>query len=245
MAIPALSLVVPCFNEAAVIRETATRLAHEFERAGVDLELILVDNGSSDATGEIIRALADEGCPVVPRTVEVNRGYGHGILNGLEAARGELVGFTCADGQVDASDVVLVYQIAIGGNVPRLAKVRRRFRMDGAVRKVVSILYNLGTNLLFGGLGTLDINGNPKIWPRELSSKMNLRSRDWFLDAEVILRAKELGVEIYELNVLARRRPGGSSSVGAATCLEFVRNLLVYRLGGKIGRPGSRNSVPS
>ena len=163
MATPDLSLVIPCFNEAAVIRDTATRLADEFRQAGVDLELILVDNGSSDTTGEIIRELAHEGWPVVLRTVEVNQGYGHGILTGLDEVRGNFVGFTCADGQVDSRDVLLVYQIAAGAYRLRLAKVRRRFRLDGLARKLVSTVYNLGTNLLFGGLSTLDINGNPKI----------------------------------------------------------------------------------
>ena len=234
MAIPDLSLVIPCFNESAVVRNTAARIAEDFRRAGVDLELILVDNGSQDDTGEIIRTMVDEGWPVVPRTVEVNQGYGYGVLNGLDAARGKFVGFTCADGQVDSRDVLLVYQIAIGGLTPRLAKVRRRFRLDGHTRRLVSTVYNLVSNLLFGGLGTLDINGNPKILPRDLLQRMALSSADWFLDAEIMLKAKELGVEVYELNILARMRPGGRSNVGFATCWEFVRNLLAYRVRGKI-----------
>lgn len=69
---PDLSLVIPCYNEADVIRNTATRLVRVFRDRDVKLELILVDNGSKDATGEIIDQLVADGLPVVKVTVPVN-----------------------------------------------------------------------------------------------------------------------------------------------------------------------------
>ncbi len=61
---------------------------------------------------------------------------------------------------------------------------------------------------------------------------MGLQSRDWFLDAEVMIKAKRLGLVVYEFNVMAQMREGGTSHVRSSTCWEFVVNLLKYRFGG-------------
>ena len=229
--IPALSLVLPCYNEEDVIGNTAVHLIKVFRAMDVDLELVLVDNGSVDDTGKIIDKLIADGYPVVKEAVTVNQGYGNGVLRGIKASRGKIVGFVCADGQVEAEDVAKTYRIAAQMKEDRLVKVRRRFRMDGLVRKCVSNFYNLLTNVRFGGLGSIDINGNPKKIPREYIERMNLQSKDWFLDAEIMIKAKKLGLEVYEFNVLSQMREGGSSNVNAGTCWEFIINLLKYRFG--------------
>ena len=162
-----ISLVIPCYNEAKSVRGTATRIVEAFRSQDIRLELVLVDNGSTDDTGRIIDKLMAEGLPVVKVTVELNRGYGHGILSGLNRCTGEYAGFLCADSQVDAADVARVAEIALNSQTPKLVKVRRRFRMDGLKRKLISILYNALANLVFGGLHSVDINGNPKILPLE------------------------------------------------------------------------------
>ena len=227
--IPDLSLVVPCYNEADVIRNTATRLIKVFQEREVTLELILVDNGSKDATPEIIDQMVAKGLPIVKVTVPVNQGYGNGVLQGLRVCHGRFVGFTCADGQVEAHDVGKVYDIASNARSPLLVKVRRRFRMDGMVRKIVSIIYNLMTVVLFGDLGSIDINGNPKILPREYMERMSLKSKDWFLDAEVMIKAKRLKLNVFEMNVIAQMREGGKSNVRGSTIKEFLINLFQYR----------------
>ena len=226
-----LSLAVPCYNEEDSLRNTATRLVQAFRERHLGLELVLVDNGSSDRTGQIIDELIREGLPVLKETVTVNQGYGYGVLRGLARCRAPFVGFICADGQVDAVDVAKLFEIAAQSKTPKLVKVRRRFRMDGLVRKIVSIGYNGFANVLFGGLGTIDINGNPKIFPRAFYERMNLGSRDWFLDAEVMIKAKRLGLPVFEVNVLGQMRDGGTSNVRPSTVWEFMVNLARARFG--------------
>jgi hypothetical protein len=94
-----------------------------------------------------------------------------------------------ADGQVDAEDVVRLLEAATasGGNV--LAKVRRRFRMDGLRRKIVSVVYKLMVQLLWPGIGSIDVNGNPKIPPRDLMVGLRLQSKGWLLDPEILIKA--------------------------------------------------------
>lgn len=231
-AVPDISLSVPAYNEEEVIRSTATRLVDAFRAREIAVELVLVDNGSSDGTGALIDEMIGEGLPIRKVRIDDNIGYGYGVLRGLEACTGRYVGFICADGQVEPADVVRVYEMCAASKEPRLTKVRRRFRMDGWNRKLVSVAYNVLTAGLFGGLGSIDINGNPKVFPREFLAPMDLRSTDWFLDAEVMIKAKRLKLEVLEFNVLAQARGGGTSNVRASTCWEFLGNLARYRLGG-------------
>ncbi len=140
----------------------------------------------------------------------------------------------CGDGQVERHDVGRLFETTRRIKPPALLKVRRRFRMDGLKRKLVSVVYNLVANALFGGLGSIDVNGNPKLFPRELLGRLDLRSKDWFLDAEILIKAKRLRVRVFEMNVFGHMREGGASSVRFGTCLEFVKNLLRARFGDRV-----------
>jgi len=231
---PALTLVIPCYNEAESIPYTLPSLCAAFERAGLALEIVAVDNGSTDRTPELLAGLAAEGLAVRTVRVEVNQGYGFGLLSGIPHARAPWVGFIPADGQVDAEDVVRLFEALVPCGPMTLGKVRRRFRMDGPTRKAVSILYNGLVWCLWPRLGSIDVNGTPKILHRDVLARMQLESRRWFLDPEILIKARHLGVRVLELNAFARMRGRGLSHVRAATCWEFFRELLRYRFTGHL-----------
>jgi len=136
-----------------------------------------------------------------------------------------------ADGQTDADDVLKLFEVAASSSSPHVYKVRRRFRMDGWARNLVSFTYNSVTTVLFGDLGSMDLNANPKILPRAYMERMGLLSEDWFLDAELMIKARDLGLKVYELNVLDQMRSDGRSAVRASTLWEFAVNLLRHRFG--------------
>lgn len=230
---PDFSLVIPCYNEENAIANTAIRIAEEFRIHKVDLELILVDNGSKDHTGEAIDALITDGWPVRKVRVDVNQGYGYGVLCGINAAQGRWVGFSCADEQVEAHDVYKLYNLASKSSTPKLFKVRRRFRLEGVIRRIVSSSYNLLTSAMFGNLGSMDLNANPKLMPREYAQAMRLASKDWFLDAEVMIKARMLNLPVFEMNVFSLMRSEGASNVKPATCWEFLANLCSHRFGSR------------
>jgi len=226
---PDISLVMPCYNEEAIIGITIPRLIDSFERAGYRLELVAVDNGSSDHTGEIISDLAAQNSSIVHHRVEKNEGYGNGILEGFPLCTAPWVGSIPADAQVDAEDVVRLYELAQAARRPVLAKVRRRFRMDGLRRKLVSTAYNLFVRLLWPRLRSIDVNGTPKLLPREALIAMRLTSKGWLLDPEIMIKAHYMGLAVLEVNVFARVRGGGVSHVRPSTCWEFFRALLRLR----------------
>ncbi|HSE51644.1 MAG TPA: glycosyltransferase family 2 protein [Gemmatimonadales bacterium] len=233
VATPDLTFIMPCYNEEEVIGYTIPRFIAAFRKAGHSLELIAVDNGSHDRTGAILREMMAEYREIVPCRVELNQGYGNGVLAAIPLARGAWVGIIPCDGQVDAEDVVLLYEAARATNGRVVAKVRRRFRMDGLKRKLISTAYQLFVRLLWPRLGTIDVNGSPKILPRDVLTQMRLESKGWLLDPELMVKAQYANLRVLELNVFARMRGAGVSHVRASTCWEFLSVLLGARLTGR------------
>lgn len=231
---PDLSLVMPCYNEEECVGVTIRRLVAAFDESGYRLELVAVDNGSRDHTGELIRQLAGDHAGVRYHRVEVNQGYGHGLMSGIPLCAAPWIGFISADGQVDPADVVHLYEAAAASHGNVVAKVRRRFRMDGFQRKLVSIAYNLLVRMMWPRLDSLDVNGTPKILPRNALLAMKLQSKGWFLDPEIMIKAHYMGLRVLEFNAFARMRSRGVSHVRAETCWEFLRNLLVYRFSRRV-----------
>ena len=227
---PRLSLIMPCYNEDQTVTNTVPRLLEAFQAADIGLQLVAVDNGSVDRTREKLRELAGQHPEMEILPLDTNEGYGNGILQGLPLCTGEWLGYVHADGQVDPEDVVRLFQAADATDGRVVAKVRRRFRMDGWKRKIVSGGYNLFIRILWPKLPSLDVNGTPKLLKREHALALHLQSKDWFLDPELMIKAHRLGLRVFEVNVFARMRSNGLSHVRAGTCWEFFWNLLRARL---------------
>jgi glycosyltransferase involved in cell wall biosynthesis len=233
-AAPDISFIMPCYNEQDAIPYTIPQLVKAFEQAGHRLELVACDNGSADRTGEIIKQFAVRGLPVVYHRVERNEGYGNGILKAMPVCSAPWIGIIAADGQVDAEDAARLFETVRHSDGRVLGKVRRRFRLDGLVRKIVSILYNGLVFVLWPRLGSIDVNGNPKIVHRDVLAMMDLQSKDWFFDPELMIKAHYLGIRVIEMSVFARMRSNGLSHVRPSACIEFFVNLLRYRFGGAL-----------
>jgi len=231
-ATPEVSLIMPCYNEQDNVGYTIPRLIEAFRQAGHTVQLVAVNNGSLDDTVGVLRELADKYPEMTIGHVERNIGFGNGILTGIPFCTAPWVGTVAADGQVDAEDVVRLFEATSSTRGDVLGKVRRRFRMDGFLRKVVSVSYNSFVHVLWPTVGSWDVNGQPRMIARQLLLDMQLESVNWFIDPEMIVKAHHMGVRILEVNVFARMRGNGLSHVRAVTCWEFFRCLLAFRLRG-------------
>jgi glycosyltransferase involved in cell wall biosynthesis len=230
MTNPRLSVVIPCYNEESELPISMPPLLEALSRLGISHEVILVNNGSSDRTGELIDALAGL-YPVRRVEVPVNQGYGFGITQGMRAARGSLVCQMWADAQVSPDDVVQTIEIALATQPGTIVKVRRSVREDGFVRKLISLSWNGLFQAAFAG-GGLDVNGCPKIYHREDLACLALEKKDSFLDAEAMVKAGLLGLRVIEVPVRFFPRARGSSKIKLMRySASFVRNVFEYRFG--------------
>ena len=224
------SLVMPFYNEEESIHRTITDLDAVFSAQGIDYEIVAVDNGSTDSTPESLEQMMAENTRIRRVSVFPNRGYGWGILHGLNQSRGKVVGYMGGDGQVDPVDVLSTYQFFQSGRVD-MAKVRRIKRGDGLTRAGISVIFNLLFSVATGFLES-DTNASPKMFLRERLTQLQLKSKDWFLDAELMMKARAQRWRVVELDVHFLPRDQGSSYVRPGTLIEFFQNLVKagYRL---------------
>lgn len=224
MSAPALTLVVPFYNEEACAERAAAGLAAALGAAEPDYELLLVENGSSDGTRAILRRAAAAEPRIRLEELDANIGYGGAVLRGLSLARGRYVGFTCGDGEIAPEDTAWVCSLARAPGVD-LCKAKRLGRRDGAWRKLLSVGYHFLVGLLFN-IHVTDVNGYPVVMRREVWEAMRLRRTDWVFNVEMLLRLRQGGFRMVEADVEHRARLGGRSHVGPLTPLVFLGQLL-------------------
>jgi dolichol-phosphate mannosyltransferase len=168
-----LSVVLPAFNEAAAIRPVVLEAVRRLSEVVKEFELLVVDDGSTDGTGEIVDALAAECGRVRPIAHPTNRGYADALRTGFAAARFDLVAFTDADGQFDLADLRRLIPTAyrIG-----LAVGYREDRKDSWLRKRYSRGYNLLARTLCGTRAR-DCDCALKVFRRDVLHALWPRSR--------------------------------------------------------------------
>ena len=235
-----VNIVLPFYNEEANAERVVTELLAAMRGDDREIGLICVQNGSRDRTGEILTRLARSNPSINVVSVETNQGYGFGIRQGLQAARGEVVGYLDGDGQVKPADVLRVLDRM---KTQRAAKAIRVVRGDGLWRRLVSACYNALFKFLFC-VRARDVNAKPKFLRKEDLAKLTLVSNDWFIDAEVMIKSSALGIEWVEEAVEFRKRASGTSNVRIGLIVEFLKNLLRWRY-GRIYRTWKRTVLQS
>lgn len=229
---PELSVVVLCYHSAVEAPPFVGALRQALDGAGLDWEMVLVANdfaGSHDSTARVVGKLA-AGDPRLRPVTRVKQGMmGWDMRSGLEEARGRCLAVIDGDGQMPAEDVVRVYRELVAGGYDLVKTVRVR-RYDGAYRRLVSRVYNLLFRLLFPGLGCRDVNSKPKVFTREVYERLALASDGWFVDAEIMIQARRLGLAVAELPTVFRSLEHRASFVRPAAILEFLRSLVLHRL---------------
>lgn len=232
--IPALSVVVLCYREGERARDFATALKNALGTAHINYELVLVGNywkGKNDATPHVVQELAQQNPQITFAALAKQKGQGMGwdARMGMDTARGEALALVDGDGQIPAEDVVTAYQKLRAENLD-LCKAVRVARGDGIVRKFISTVYNACVHILFPGVDVRDMNGKPKVLARKAYEQMRLESNGWFLDGEIMIRAHELGLRCGSIPIVFRRNEHRSSHVRPRMILDFVGDILLYRL---------------
>lgn len=187
--------------------------------------------GSDDETPEVVTKLA-ESADNIRTVIRPKQGMmGWDMRMGLDAARGTYIGVIDGDGQFPPESIIACLLKCELEDLD-LTKTYRVIRDDGLYRRLISTVYNALFSVLFG-FKVRDINSKPKIIRRDKYELLNLKSDDWFADAEIIIRARELGLKIGETPVHFSVNDNRGSFVKPKAILEFSSNLLRYRFSHK------------
>jgi glycosyltransferase involved in cell wall biosynthesis len=231
-----LSLVLPAYNEA----ERMPLALDAYLAALPDgAELLVVDDGSTDATSRIAAAAAEGDPRVRVLRHERNSGKGYAVRTGMLAARGELLVFTDADGSYGPSEVTRVAEAL--EKAPVVIGARRAELAAGPlVRRQASRWFNRAQRRVLG-LPFEDTQCGLKGFSREAAAEVFGRARvDGFaFDAEALFLAGRLGLEVVEVPVVAQERDGSKVrlAVDAVRMLNDMRRIRRAAAAGVYDHP--------
>ena len=222
-----LSVIVPCYNE----EENIPLILEKFKGAirSEEMEVILVDNGSTDGTAALLERLL----PDYPfaRTVKVpiNQGYGYGILRGLNEAKGDFLGWTHADMQTDPADVIKVYKILGKKSWDKNVYVKGNRKGRGLFDQ----FFTTGMGIfetLYLGQRLYDVNAQPNVFSREFFESWENPPYDFALDLYALYMAKKKGMDVIRFKVQFPPRIHGSShwNTGLMAKWKFIKRTVGF-----------------
>ena len=220
---PRVSVVIPCLDEAETIAECVTSARTVLDESGLDGEVIVVDNGSTDGSGQLARAA---GAIVVD---EPRRGYGSAYLAGLAAAQGDYVVMLDADLTYDFREIPRFVQSLDEG-----AQLVVGNRMSSIAPGAMPLLSRLGNPLLSGFLNVLhrtnirDVHCGMRALRRDVLPALNLRTVGMEFASEMVIRATRERLDVRELPIELHPRVGTSKLSPFRDGWRHLRVILVY-----------------
>ncbi|RMF83209.1 MAG: glycosyltransferase family 2 protein [Planctomycetota bacterium] len=233
-----LTIFFPCHNEEENV-ERVTRKAVEVGRTVADdLEVIIVDDGSKDRTGEIADRLAAEIPEVRAVHNNPNRGYGGALQSGFRAATKNWIFYTDGDGQFDIGELPDVLPMLEEYDVVSCYRLDRK---DSALRKLNAALWSGLVNFLFS-IRLRDIDGAFKIYPKPFIDAIELHSEGALIDTEMLAKARNRGLSIGQKGVHHYPRTAGEQS-GAKLRVILRAFRELFKLYRQIKREGRERSA--
>jgi glycosyltransferase involved in cell wall biosynthesis len=221
--LPGLSVFLPAHNEEGNIERVVAALCAELPRVADRYEVIVVDDGSRDRTGEIADRLAAADSHVRVVHHQVNRGYGGAVISGIRAAREPWVLLCDGDGQFDPADIEALaartpdYDVVVG---------RRVTRADPLMRRVNGKAWTILMRLLVG-VGISDIDCGFKLFKRELVDGLELHASGAMISTELMARVAGRGAKICEVDVRhLPRLTGEQSGANLRVIMRAFRELF-------------------
>jgi dolichol-phosphate mannosyltransferase len=221
---PGLSLILPAYNEAPAIAHSMQAAASALAELGIPHEIIVVDDGSADDTAAIACREAHQLAHVRVLSTPRNVGYGGALRHGFREAQFDLLAFTDADGQFDLRELARLLKPAKDFD---LVCGYRIDRQDNWTRKLYSRVYNLLVRAMLG-TRVRDCDCALKILRREQVDQLQLESNDFFINAELLTKARLAGLTVTEVGVNHYPRLRGQSKVSLAHILPVLRTLLRF-----------------
>jgi glycosyltransferase involved in cell wall biosynthesis len=222
-----LTVSLPAYNEAENIARMIEMVRGKVAPLVDDLEIVVVNDGSADDTGRIVRQLSDSDPRV--RLVEhpVNLGYGAAVRDAVWAASKELIFFTDSDLQFDLAE--LAHFLPLIGEADMVIGYRRA-RSDPWYRTFFGHGWSWLVNLLFGYVAR-DVDCAFKLFRREVIDTIHVESGGAMFSAEFLVRAKQAGFRIIEEPVNHYPRQAGSQTgANLRVILRAFRELLRMRM---------------
>jgi glycosyltransferase involved in cell wall biosynthesis len=219
-----LSVFFPAYNESAHIGETVHKAFVVLPKVADKYEVIVIDDGSRDETGKILKKLTTQYSKLRVITHKPNKGYGEALKSGFYNCKYELIAFTDSDGQFNFSEITkfIVKQRKTGADLVVGYYLKRAVSFR---RKLNTWLWQLIVRILFG-LNVRDIDCGFKLIKKQVIDQIpRLKSgRGAFISSEFLIKAQKLGFKIVEVGVNHYPRIAGQ---GTGANIDVIINSFV------------------
>jgi len=216
-----LSLVIPYYNDAGCPVPFIKKLQSELKN--INYELILVNDCSQDTTPQELDSLKNKNIHIIHN--KKNLDYGGAIIAGLKKAKGDILGFSCGDGEVSEENIVKVYENMGDFDV---IKAIRKNRQDGINRKIIPLTFNILAKLRFN-LKIKDVNGYPVFFKKEVYQKLHNLRTDWIFNTDLFRKIVSNKYEVHGVIVDHKKRSEGKSKMVPLRILKMVWRWVKYK----------------
>ena len=224
--LPGISVFLPCHNEEGNVERVAAALEAELPGVAGRHEIIIVDDGSRDRTGEIADRLAAANPHFKVVHHPVNRGYGAAVISGIRACHEPWVVLCDGDGQFAAADIA-----RLAAKVPEYDVVvgHRAHRADPLMRRINGKAWTVLMRLLLG-IRVSDIDCGLKLFRRDLLDGIDLQAKGAMISAELMAQLAGRGAKICEVEVRHLPRLTGEQSGASPMVIAraFRELFLLY-----------------
>ncbi len=220
-----ISIILPAYNEEASIAATVTSVARTLTHWGLDFEVVVINDGSNDRTGYILKELAAADQRIRPVTHAMNRGYGAALVTGFESATNELSFFMDSDGQFDIHELARFlplidrYDAVLGYRIDR---------KDAHLRLLNAWGWKLLVRLLLG-VQARDVDCAFKLFRSEFFRTHRLESHGAMINAEILYKLRRDSYSTTQIGVHHLERLAGQATGAKPTViLRALKELIVY-----------------
>ncbi|BCL81178.1 glycosyltransferase family 2 protein [Ktedonobacteria bacterium brp13] len=220
-----LSVVLPAYNEAAVIEKTVSLVVAALTQWTSNFEVVVVNDGSRDHTREIVEQMQITDACIRLINHPVNKGYGAALISGFHAVSKELVFFMDSDGQFDINDLqslfplIEQYDAVFGYRNPRRDSWLRKLNAWGWKQLVRCVV----------GVQVRDIDCAFKLYRADFFQTLKLETGGAMINAEMLYKFKRAGLRYAEVGVRHfPREEGEATGARPAVIIRAIRELFVY-----------------
>ncbi len=208
MSRPSISVFFPCYNDSNTIGDLVVEAERQLLQLTDDYEIIVVNDGSTDASADVLRGLAARMPRLTVITHEQNRGYGGALRSGFTAATKELVFYTDGDGQYDVRELpVLLMLLTDDTDFVNGIKMTRQ---DPVYRVHAGNIHRFCMRWLFW-LPIHDVDCDYRLIRRRVLEGVRLRSNSGSICVELVKHAQRAGAGFREVSVHHYARQWGQS----------------------------------
>ena len=200
-----ISVFFPCYNEAANVANTMHKAIAVLEKVTSDYEIIVVDDGSTDGTGQIADQLAAANPHIKAVHHPKNRGYGGAVQSGIRASTKNFIFYTDGDGQFDMGEMPALLPLMEQYDIVACWRINRQ---DSWIRKLNAWCWTRLVNFVFD-MQIRDVDCAFKLCKRQIFDTMKLRSTGALISAEILARAVRKGYKVTQKGVHHYPRTAG------------------------------------